>query len=66
MERARLVVQKVRLFLSDGDRRRYVLLLVGFLFSLLWLAVPFDDDKYTSKEIHKLRAGAFVTSVIGS
>jgi len=65
MERLRQVFSKVRLFLSDSDRRKFVLLLIGFLVPFFWFAVDFDDVANSKEAEWKLKAGAFTTTVIG-
>lgn len=65
MDKVRLVAQKVRQFLSDSDRRKYVLLVVGFVVPLFWLTVDFDDIVDSKEAASRLTAGAYTTSVIG-
>lgn len=66
MDKARLLLGKARLFLSDSDRRKYVLLLVGFILPLFWFAVEFEEIASTKEAAWKLKAGAFTTTVIGT
>ena len=66
MDRVKHVIGKVRLFLSDSDRRKYVLLLIGFFVPLFWFAVEFDEIAATKEAQWKLKAGAYTTSVIGT
>lgn len=66
MERAKQILRALKDFLGDSNRRKYVLLLAGFLFSLIWFAVDFDDMATTPQALWKLRAGAFTTCMIGS
>lgn len=65
MDKVRFAFQKVRQFLSDSDRRKYVLLVIGFVVPLFWLAVDFDDIVENKAAAAKLTAGAYTTTVIG-
>jgi hypothetical protein len=66
MEKTRLWLGRAKAFLSDSDKRRYVLLVVGFLVPLFWFAVEFDGVVTDKASRKKLRAGAYTTTVIGT